>query len=104
MVAMANLLPVVDLECTDGRHRVGIFSHKRLSKSVGNSTAAFVLAILEGSTKPGVWFPEEPEGIAIEARETLLSRATQGTINFVMDKAPWMVETAPKELGFGIYG
>nr|GMD71457.1 uncharacterized protein LOC109154522 [Ipomoea batatas] len=49
----------VDLECTDGRHRVGIFSHKRLSKSVGNSTAAFVLAILEGSTKPGVWFPEE---------------------------------------------
>ncbi|XP_031111399.1 uncharacterized protein LOC116015467 [Ipomoea triloba] len=94
----------VDLECTDGRHRVGIFSHKRLSKSVGNSTAAFALAILEGSTKPGVWFPEEPEGIAIEARETLLSRATQGTINFVMDKAPWMVETAPKELGFGIYG
>lgn len=28
-------------------------------RSVGNSTAAFALAILEGSTKPGVWFPEE---------------------------------------------
>lgn len=28
-------------------------------RSVGNATAAFALAILEGSTKPGVWFPEE---------------------------------------------
>ncbi|KZV56468.1 hypothetical protein F511_08366 [Dorcoceras hygrometricum] len=93
----------VDLECSGGYHRIGIFSHKKLSVSVGFSTAAFVLAILEGSTQPGVWFPEEPEGIAVEARETLLNRAAQGTINFVMNKAPWMVETAPKELGFGIY-
>ncbi|KAL0435360.1 UNVERIFIED_CONTAM: hypothetical protein Sradi_0243900 [Sesamum radiatum] len=93
----------VDLDCSDGRTRIGIFSHKRLSESVGMSTAAFALAILEGSTQPGVWFPEEPEGIAIEARETLLSRAAQGTINFIMNKAPWMVETDPKEIGFGIY-
>lgn len=28
-------------------------------RSVGVSTAAFALAILEGSTQPGVWFPEE---------------------------------------------
>ena len=28
-------------------------------RSVGTSTAAFVLAVLEGSTQPGVWFPEE---------------------------------------------
>ncbi|PIN12576.1 UDP-N-acetylglucosamine 4,6-dehydratase (inverting) [Handroanthus impetiginosus] len=83
----------VDLDCSDGRTRVGIFSHKRLSESVGISTAAFVLAILEGSTQPGVWFPEEPEGISMEARETLLSRASQGTTNFVMNMAPWMVET-----------
>ncbi|KAI3822494.1 hypothetical protein L1987_10084 [Smallanthus sonchifolius] len=52
----------------------------------GYSTAAFALAALEGSTQPGVWFPEEPEGIAIEARELLLERAAQGTINFVMHK------------------
>jgi hypothetical protein len=26
---------------------------------VGTATAAFALAILEGSTQPGVWFPEE---------------------------------------------
>lgn len=93
----------VDLECSEGYHRIGIFSHKELSVSVGFSTSAFVLAILEGSTRPGVWFPEEPEGIAVEARETLLNRAARGTVNFVMNKAPWMVETDPKELGFGIY-
>lgn len=93
----------VDLECSDGYNRVGIFSHKQLSKSVGQATAAFVLAILEGNTKPGVWFPEEPEGIAIEAREVLLKRAAQGTFNFIINKAPWMVETDPKEVGFGIY-
>lgn len=26
---------------------------------VGVATAAFALAVLEGSTQPGVWFPEE---------------------------------------------
>ncbi|GFQ02776.1 hypothetical protein PHJA_002421500 [Phtheirospermum japonicum] len=93
----------VDLDSSDGRSRIGVFSHKKLSVSVGISTAAFALAILEGSTQPGVWFPEEPQGIAIEARETLLSRAAQGTFNFVMNKAPWMVEMNPKEIGFGIY-
>ncbi|KAL5168864.1 hypothetical protein HKD37_11G030915 [Glycine soja] len=49
----------VDLECASGRNTVGIFSHRRLSVSVGIATAAFALAILEGSTQPGVWFPEE---------------------------------------------
>ncbi|KAK4607340.1 hypothetical protein RGQ29_001248 [Quercus rubra] len=93
----------VDLECSDGRNTVGIFSHRRLSISVGAATAAFAIAVLEGSTQPGVWFPEEPEGIAIEAREVLLKRAAQGTINFVMNKPSWMVETDPKELGLGIY-
>lgn len=93
----------VDLECSDGRNTVGLFSHRRLSVSVGFATAAFALAVLEGSTQPGVWFPEEPEGIAIDARDILLKRAAQGTINFIMNKPPWMVETDPKELGLGIY-
>jgi hypothetical protein len=26
---------------------------------VGYATAAFALAVLEGNTQPGVWFPEE---------------------------------------------
>ncbi|KAK9154784.1 hypothetical protein Sjap_002264 [Stephania japonica] len=93
----------VDLEFSNGRSTVGIFTHKRLSESVGIAIASFALAVLEGSTEPGVWFPEEPQGIAIEARELLLERASQGTINFVMNKAPWMVETNAKELGLGIY-
>ncbi|PKI57722.1 hypothetical protein CRG98_021789 [Punica granatum] len=93
----------VDLECSDGRNTIGIFTHRRLSVSVGFAIAAFALAVLEGSTQPGVWFPEEPEGIAIDAREVLLHRAAEGTINFVMNKPPWMVETEPKELGLGIY-
>ncbi|XP_074321257.1 uncharacterized protein LOC141657811 [Silene latifolia] len=93
----------VDLECSNGQNTVGIFSHKQLSVSVGVSTAAFVLAVLEGSTQPGVWFPEEPEGIAVEARKVLLERAAQGTFNFAMNKSPWMVESNPKELGLGIY-
>ncbi|QCD88821.1 saccharopine dehydrogenase [Vigna unguiculata] len=81
----------VDLECASGRHTVGVFSHERLSVSVGISTAAFALAVLEGSTQPGVWFPEEPQGIPIEAREALLERASQGTFNFVMNRSPWRV-------------
>ncbi|KAF3327159.1 Saccharopine dehydrogenase NADP binding domain-containing protein [Carex littledalei] len=93
----------VDLECTNGKTTIGLFTHKKLSVSVGYATAAFVLAVLEGSTQPGVWFPEEPEGISIEARKVLLERATQGTSNFVMHKPPWMVETTPKEVGLGIY-
>ncbi|KAK4741979.1 hypothetical protein SAY87_025567 [Trapa incisa] len=93
----------VDLECSDGRNTIGIFTHKRLSVSVGFATASFILAVLEGSTQPGVWFPEEPEGIAVEAREILLKRASEGTSSFVMNKPPWMVETEPKELGLGIY-
>ncbi|XP_040384977.1 uncharacterized protein LOC121055788 [Oryza brachyantha] len=93
----------VDLDCSNGRNTIGLFSHKKLSVSVGYATAAFVLAVLEGSTQPGVWFPEEPEGIAIESRKVLLERASQGTTNFVMNKPPWMTETDPKEVGLGIY-
>nr|ABK41045.1 astaxanthin synthase KC28 [Adonis aestivalis var. palaestina] len=74
----------VDLECANGRNTFGILSHERLSVLVGTSTAVFAMAILEGSTQPGVWFPEEPGGIAISDRELLLQRASQGAINFIM--------------------
>ncbi|XP_047047143.1 uncharacterized protein LOC124652165 [Lolium rigidum] len=93
----------VDLECSNGRNTIELFSHRKLSVSVGHSTAAFVQAVLEGSTQPGVWFPEEPEGIAIESRKLLLERASQGTTNFVMNKPSWMIETDPKEVILGIY-
>ncbi|KAJ1274117.1 hypothetical protein BS78_05G038200 [Paspalum vaginatum] len=93
----------VDLDCSNGRNTIGLFTHKKLSVSVGFATAAFALAVLEGNTQPGVWFPEEPEGIPMEARELLLERASEGTSNFVMNKPSWMVETDPKEVGLGIY-
>lgn len=37
-------------------------------RSVGHSTAAFVQAVLEGSTQPGVWFPEEVSSAPIEGK------------------------------------
>ncbi|KAG0557205.1 hypothetical protein KC19_11G110300 [Ceratodon purpureus] len=76
----------VDLECEDGKKAIGIFSHKMLSVTVGFSVAAFARAVLEGATQPGVWFPEEEGGIAESARRKLLERATEGTLNFVMNK------------------
>jgi len=93
----------VDLECEDGKKAIGIFSHKMLSVSVGFSVAAFARAVLEGSTQPGVWYPEEEGGIAESARRKLLERAAEGTLNFVMNKSPWMIDRDPKEVGFGIY-
>lgn len=93
----------IDLESSNGHNTIGLFTHNKLSVSVGYATTAFALAILEGSTQPGVWFPEEPEGIAIESRKLLLRRASEGTQNFVMNKRSWMVDTDHKEIGKGIY-
>ncbi|CAA0805844.1 Saccharopine dehydrogenase [Striga hermonthica] len=77
----------VDLECSDGYNTSAIFSHQRLAEAAGTATAAFALAVLEGSTKPGVWYPEEPEGIAVEAREKLLRRAAEGAMEFQITKS-----------------
>uniref|UniRef100_A0A453KB16 Saccharopine dehydrogenase-like C-terminal domain-containing protein n=1 Tax=Aegilops tauschii subsp. strangulata TaxID=200361 RepID=A0A453KB16_AEGTS len=76
----------IDLESSNGHTTTGLFAHNNLSVSVGYAAAAFALAVLEGSTKPGVWFPEEPEGIAIDARKLLLRRASRGVTNFTMNK------------------
>ncbi|KAF8656721.1 hypothetical protein HU200_060512 [Digitaria exilis] len=76
----------VDLEYSNGQNIFGLFTHRKLSKSVGYAATAFVMAILEGNTQPGVWFPEEPEGIETKARKLLLKRATQGATNFMMNK------------------
>ncbi|KAM0837129.1 hypothetical protein ACQ4PT_061867 [Festuca glaucescens] len=75
----------IDLDSSNG-NTIGLFTHNNLSVSVGYATAAFALAILEGGTKPGVWFPEELDGIDIEARKLLLQRASQGVVKFVMNR------------------
>ncbi|XP_037440340.1 uncharacterized protein LOC119308335 isoform X1 [Triticum dicoccoides] len=82
----------IDLESSNGHTTTGLFAHNNLSVSVGYAAAAFALAVLEGSTKPGVWFPEEPEGIAIDARKLLLRRASRGVTNFTMNKNSGMIE------------
>ncbi|CAL4911695.1 unnamed protein product [Urochloa decumbens] len=83
----------VYLEFSNGQNTLGLFTHRKLSTSVGYAATAFALAILEGNTQPGVWFPEEPQGIATKARKLLLQRATQGATNFVINKTSWMVES-----------
>lgn len=39
---------------------------------MGYATAAFVLAVLEGSTQPGVWFPEEVSGALMGGQNNTL--------------------------------
>ena len=57
--------------------------------------------MLRGETKPGVWYPEE-EG-AIADRDALFALASEGCDNFVLNKAAWMLESKPINLGFGMY-
>ncbi|CAL4977380.1 unnamed protein product [Urochloa decumbens] len=93
MLAGAGVAVRVELEYSNGQNILGLFTHRKLSISVGYAATAFVLAILEGNTQPGVWFPEEVRGIATKARKLLLERTTQGATNFVMNKTSSMVET-----------
>src|SRR6476659_282785 len=64
---------LVEVELSDGKIAAGLFIHKKLSDSVGISTAAFARSMLAGSTQPGVWFPEERG--ALNDRRALLSMA-----------------------------
>lgn len=43
---------------------LGLYSFTSF-RSVGTATAAFAMAILEGSIQPGVWFPEEVKNGAL---------------------------------------
>lgn len=48
----------VEVDFTKGKNSAGMFVHKALGQSMGNSVAAFVHAVLSGDTEPGVWYPE----------------------------------------------
>ena len=63
--------------------------------------AAFAKAMLNGSTKPGVWFPEEPEGIA--NRRELLKDAAEGCMAFDVNKPLWALGSDPRQIGMGLY-
>ena len=91
----------VDVKLKNGKTAGGIYNHPRLSDAVGDSVAAFASAMLAGETRPGVWFPEEPG--AIEDRAKLLEAASKGCDNYEINKASWMLESKPINLGFGLY-
>ncbi|CAI5499892.1 unnamed protein product [Closterium sp. Naga37s-1] len=93
----------VDLETENGRSTMALFSHRRLSVSVGVATAAFAAALLEGTSLPGVHYPEQAEAIPVAQREKLLQRATLGARFFAINKPGWMIEREPKQIGMGMY-
>jgi saccharopine dehydrogenase-like NADP-dependent oxidoreductase len=91
----------VDVKLKDGALAGSIYNHPKLSEAVGDATAAFVCAMLRGETDPGVWYPEEPG--AVKDRSRVLEAASAGCSNFEMNKAAWMLESKPINLGFGMY-
>lgn len=91
----------VEVKLKGGKQAVGLYTHPRLSECVGTCTAAFALAMLEGGCAPGVWYPEENE--AITDRGALFERAKEGTSLFLLNQAPWMVESKAINIGMGLY-
>lgn len=59
----------IEVDFQGGKNSAGLFVHKKLSQSMGYSTAAFAQSVLRGQTQPGVWYPEEKEALQVRARE-----------------------------------
>ena len=95
----------VDADLANGAAVSSLFTHKRLSVSVGHCVAAFARDLLEhpagAATPAGVFFPEE-EG-ALGDAAGLLKRAATGTSNFQENRASWQLESKSIQLGFGLY-
>mmetsp|Transcript_29014 Transcript_29014/g.55656 ORF Transcript_29014/g.55656 Transcript_29014/m.55656 type:complete len:443 (-) Transcript_29014:230-1558(-) len=91
----------ISLQMDNGQNPTGIYVHKKLSVCVGQATAAFAQNVLEGGTKPGVWYPEEEEAVA--DKKLLLERASKGAKKFEINKPGWMMESTPMNIGFGFY-
>jgi saccharopine dehydrogenase-like NADP-dependent oxidoreductase len=94
----------VDLEWSGASSTTAMssrFVHRRLSKAVGTCVAAFARDLLEHRevAPPGVFYPEE----GVMDPGLLLQRASEGTIEFALAKAPWQIETKATQLGFGMY-
>lgn len=94
----------VDLEWSGASSTTAMssrFVHPRLSKAVGTCVAAFARDLLEHRevAPPGVFYPEE--GVMDPA--LMLQRASEGTTEFALAKAPWQIETKATQLGFGMY-
>ncbi|KAL4424432.1 hypothetical protein ABPG77_006370 [Micractinium sp. CCAP 211/92] len=92
---------LVEVEYDNDKIAAGLYVHPRLSEAVGTCTAAFARCMLAGQTRPGVWFPEEQGALA--DRRALLGAASQGAARFLVNRAPWSLETEPIQLGLGFY-
>lgn len=90
----------IDCKLKDGKISTSLFTHNKLSECVGQSVAAFALAMLEGQSSYGVWYPEETETFLDQ--DLLLERASEGATQFQLSQAPWKLESQPINLGFGI--
>ena len=95
----------IDAKLGNGKVVSSLFSHKRCSVAVGNSTASFARSILDGRVNPGVWFPEEESAfIDYDAdADAILSRASKGCRKFLVSQAPWQVDSKPRQVGMGMY-
>ncbi|EFJ44432.1 hypothetical protein VOLCADRAFT_95342 [Volvox carteri f. nagariensis] len=91
----------VEVDMVNGKNSSGIFVHKYLSQSMGYSTAAFAQSVLQGKTKPGVWYPEEPE--ALQDRRQFLQLAATGCSRFDLNRSAWALESEIKQIGGLIY-
>jgi len=92
---------LVEVELENGNVSAALFMHKECSTAAGHSVAAFAMAMLEGETQPGVWFPEERG--ALQRRTRFFDRAKKGCQRFILNKPTWQLESDPKQMGFGIY-
>ena len=90
----------IDCKLKNGKISASLFTHNKLSECVGQSVAAFALAMLEGESSCGVWYPEETANFLDQ--DLLLERASEGASQFHLSQAPWKLETQPINLGFGI--
>ncbi len=65
----------IEVDFEDGTNSAGVYVHEKLPAAMGNSVAAFAHAVLNGQTKPGVWYPEEKEALSVSVCCCLLGQA-----------------------------
>jgi hypothetical protein len=87
----------IEVDFEDGTNSAGVYVHEKLPAAMGNSVAAFAHAVLNGQTKPGVWYPEEKE--ALSDRRAFLKYAAEGCSNFDLNRPAWALESPIKQIG-----
>eukprot|EP01026_Neomeris_dumetosa_P002872 TRINITY_DN10783_c0_g1_i3.p3 TRINITY_DN10783_c0_g1~~TRINITY_DN10783_c0_g1_i3.p3 ORF type:complete len:137 (-),score=18.45 TRINITY_DN10783_c0_g1_i3:161-571(-) len=92
---------LVEIDYFNEKNTCGLFVHQKLSDSVGNCVAAFVVDMLEQQHKPGVHFPESVD--AVMDVEKFFERAQTGCRRFILNKPKWFLDSEAAKVGMGIY-